>query len=73
MAGPEGKVRVSRIRYNALRGKLLKEHPEIFSEQRHLDEGSLECTYWHYGYLMALGDLLKQQTPYTEMDERFLD
>jgi hypothetical protein len=28
------------------------------SEQRHLDEGSMERAYWHYGYLCALRDVL---------------
>lgn len=27
-------------------------------EQRHLNPGSLECVYWHYGYLIALRDIL---------------
>lgn len=27
-------------------------------EQRHLDEGSRERAYWHYGYATALRDLL---------------
>jgi hypothetical protein len=30
-----------------------------FSEQRHLDEGSEERVYWHYGYMVALNDALK--------------
>lgn len=29
-------------------------------EQRHLDEGTSERVYWHYGYLMALQDILHQ-------------
>lgn len=31
--------------------------PHCASEQRHLDEGSSERAYWHYGYLMALRDV----------------
>lgn len=31
-------------------------------EQKHLDEGSAERTYWHYGYLCALRDILKLLT-----------
>ena len=31
--------------------------PHCVSEQRHLDEGSPERAYWHYGYLMALRDV----------------
>ena len=32
--------------------------PECGEEQRHLDEGSEERTYWHFGYLMAIKDVL---------------
>jgi hypothetical protein len=28
-------------------------------EQRHLDHGSDERTYWHYGYASALRDVLR--------------
>ncbi|HTZ34566.1 MAG TPA: hypothetical protein VMB84_00995 [Stellaceae bacterium] len=36
----------------------LEEHaPRCPSEQRHLDEGTQERAYWHYGYLMALRDM----------------
>jgi hypothetical protein len=39
--------------------KWLKEyHPECQREQKHLDEGSAERAYWHYGYMVALTDLL---------------
>jgi len=38
----------------------LKEHaPECFEDQLHLDDGSRERTYWHYGYLVALTDILQ--------------
>jgi hypothetical protein len=29
-----------------------------FDEQLHLNEGSQERTYWHYGYMVALSDVL---------------
>lgn len=29
------------------------------SDQRHLDEGSQERVYWHYGYLIALKDMMR--------------
>lgn len=36
----------------------LKENaPEISEEQKHLDAGSAERAYWHYGYAMALRDI----------------
>ncbi len=41
-----------------LESDLLKTSPEIFKEQKHLDKGSIERTYWHYGYLIALSDIL---------------
>lgn len=37
---------------------LKEEFPQIADEQRHLDKGSVERYYWHYGYLMALSDLM---------------
>lgn len=36
----------------------LKENaPDVFVEQRHLQEGTPERAYWHHGYLMALRDV----------------
>jgi hypothetical protein len=38
----------------------LKKNGGNFSaEQRHLDEGSQERVYWHYGYLVALKDMMR--------------
>lgn len=34
----------------------LEQHSKVVAEQRHLDEGSRERAYWHYGYLAALRD-----------------
>jgi hypothetical protein len=31
---------------------------EAQREQRHLEEGTSERTYWHYGYASALKDVL---------------
>ena len=33
--------------------------PNCGDEQRHLDEGTVERQYWHYGYLVALRDIRK--------------
>ena len=30
-------------------------------KQRHLDAGTPEQVYWHYGYLMALRDVMDRQ------------
>lgn len=32
--------------------------PECVREQAHLDEDTRERVYWHYGYLIALRDVL---------------
>lgn len=32
--------------------------PECGREQKHLDEGTEARTYWHYGYLVAVKDVL---------------
>ena len=38
--------------------KFLHEHNECTDEQLHLDEGTSERTYFHYGYCIALKDAL---------------
>lgn len=38
---------------------LRKHHPECLREQKHLDEGTRERFYWHYGYMVALRDVLR--------------
>jgi hypothetical protein len=40
--------------------------PEVTEQQRHLDDGSPERAYWHFGYLMALRDALKLLGKFTE-------
>ena len=41
--------------------KWLSEQPtDVKEEQSHLREGSRERLYWHYGYLMALKDLVRK-------------
>ena len=57
---------IKRIEYRIIGQKewLMKEAPEIFTEQRHtieLDDGpTIERIYWHYGYRVALMDILEQ-------------
>lgn len=41
---------------------VLKVAPHVFEQQKHLDEGSPERAYWHYGYLCALNDVLEKLT-----------
>ena len=42
---------------------LLKHHPSIHEEQAHLDADTPQRAYWHYGYLMALRDVLNPKKP----------
>lgn len=47
----------------------LSEHaPDIKDEQDHLDEGSRERAYWHYGYMIALRDVLALLTDGKPLD-----
>lgn len=39
------------------------QHPEVTKEQKHLNANTSERTYWHYGYLMALDDILRLLSP----------
>lgn len=34
--------------------------PYISGDQKHLDENTPECAYWHYGYMVALRDVINQ-------------
>lgn len=52
-------------RRDAQREWLRVNHPDVFEEQKHLDAGSVERAYWHYGYTVALGDVLR----FLERDE----
>ena len=36
---------------------ILEHAPHVAAEQEHLDEGTQESAYWHYGYLTALLDV----------------
>ena len=33
--------------------------PEVFDDQRHLDDGSEERKYWNYGRYIALRDVMR--------------
>lgn len=46
------------VREAELEAWLAEHSPECIRDQRHLDAGSPERTYWHYGYLMAVKDVL---------------
>ena len=34
--------------------------PYIAADQKHLDENTPERAYWHYGYMVALRDVINQ-------------
>ena len=46
-------------RIKGLKDWLIEQDPNCFKEQKHLDEGTPERIYWHYGQLMTLIDLRK--------------
>ena len=46
-------------RIDELAGWLDENGARCHAEQRHLDEGTDERLYWHYGYLVALRDMQK--------------
>lgn len=46
-------------RIEELRSWLDTNAPHCRLEQKHLDEGTAERAYWHYGYLSALQDVLR--------------
>jgi hypothetical protein len=43
---------------DALRQWLVEYAPACEISQKHLDAGSVEQVYWHYGYVCALRDIL---------------
>lgn len=61
-ARAEGDVRAVlvqlRERRDGQRAWLAEHAPRINEEQRHTVEGTAERAYWHYGYMVALHDVL---------------
>lgn len=49
-------------RASGIRDWLIANHPECEKEQAHLKEGTPERAYWHFGYYMALEDVLNLTT-----------
>lgn len=49
---------IARQRAENLTSWLKENAPQCFREQKHLDAGSAERAYWHYGYLSALRDII---------------
>ncbi len=52
-------IREVEKRVDDLREWLKQNAPEVFTEQKHLDDGTRERAYWHYGYMVALRDVLR--------------
>mgnify|MGYP001573985212 CR=1 FL=1 len=46
-------------RKNTLEGWIRENCPQITKDQKHLNNGEAR-NYWHYGYLMALKDILNK-------------
>ena len=59
----EDELRKLKNRRDDLRAELRKTNPEIFDEQKHTDSGTAEKAYWHFGYMMALDDVLRLLLP----------
>ncbi len=43
---------------DALARWLAENAPHCESSQKHLDQGTIEQAYWHYGYVCAIRDIL---------------
>jgi hypothetical protein len=52
--------RALRRRADELRKWLEQNGEHCWDEQKHLQDGSSEQVYWHFGYLAALQDVLAQ-------------
>jgi len=49
-------------RVDELKDWLAANAPDIVTEQQHLNEGTPQRAYWHYGYASALQDVLSLLT-----------
>ena len=47
-------------RANGINKWLKEDCPHIFTEQQHIRKGTTGRYYWHYGYMMALYDVLRK-------------
>lgn len=73
MARESAEFRRLEERCNALRYWLKRESPDCFEEQKHLEEGNPERVHWHYGYMVALRDVLRLFTEETSSNTRSAD
>ena len=63
---PEHAIKIIEHRRFTHKQWLLNNYPEVFEEQKHTDEGTQERVYWHYGYIVALSDVLRWLAPSRE-------
>jgi hypothetical protein len=54
----EDSIQTIKRRLDGIRESLPDEMAACSHDQRHLDAGTTERAYWHYGYAMALKDVL---------------
>jgi hypothetical protein len=47
------------MRVNEIATWLMKNHPEVFREQKHLGKETSERAYYMFGYMMALKDVIE--------------
>ena len=58
-------------RIEDLTGWVKSNAPHCVIDQNHLNEGSQERAYWHYGYLAALKDVMRLLTDQENPSRRF--
>lgn len=59
MTDEDGNLRKLQKRADDTAAWLAENAPYIPEDQKHLDAGTAEQAYWHYGYVVALRDALK--------------
>ena len=59
MARESTEFRKLEARQRELADWLKTNAPQCADDQKHLEEGSQERAYWHYGYMVALRDVLR--------------
>ena len=65
----ESTIEKMRIRVDGIQKWLDENHPECQKEQKHTDGGTIERAYWHYGYMVAMADAIRELTD-QPLDER---
>jgi hypothetical protein len=71
MARESSEFRRIEDRQKELAGWLAQNAPHCAAEQRHLEEGSQERAYWHYGYLVALRDVMRLMVGEDRLSQKY--